>query len=140
MFTTHHEVYAGSAETLESDQLKLIEASKKAGTIKRFFPSEFGGDYTPSGADGLSFNPALRQYLQAKEVVPRPSPLQARSGLDLSHSITEETIHMPPAAAIGPGYLSDIRLWPSAPLLSFFSTFIQISLRRVCTEQFLKPF
>ena len=46
-------------------QLALIEAAKKAGTIKRFIPSEFGGDYDLAD-EGIA--PALRGFLGAKQV------------------------------------------------------------------------
>ena len=51
-----------------SSQLALIDASKKAGTIKRFYPSEYGGYYALSGERGSTFNPYLRQFLESKEV------------------------------------------------------------------------
>ena len=48
-------------------QLALIKAAKKAGTIKRFIPSEYGGDFDFDLADeGIA--PPLRDFLGAKQV------------------------------------------------------------------------
>ena len=59
-----------AGDNLVASQLNLLEAAKRAGTIKRFIPSEFGGDYTTAGPEGETFNPALKKYLGAKEVLP----------------------------------------------------------------------
>ena len=52
-----------------ASQLKLLEAAQRAGTIKRFIPSEFGGDYIITGPEGETYNPALKEFLNAKEVL-----------------------------------------------------------------------
>ncbi len=59
-------MYTG--KDIVSGQLALVEAAKKAGTIKRFYPSEYGGDFVLTGKEGSTFNPHLRKFLEAKEV------------------------------------------------------------------------
>lgn len=59
-------MYTG--KDIVSGQLALVEAAKKAGTIRRFYPSEYGGNFVLSGKEGSTFNPHLRKFLEAKEV------------------------------------------------------------------------
>ena len=57
-----------AGKDIVAGQLALVEASKKAGTVKRFYPSEYGGNFILSGKQGSTFNPYLRKFLEAKQV------------------------------------------------------------------------
>ena len=58
--------FSGPAQA--TAQLKLISAARKIGTIKRFFPSEYGGDYPKSGPVFDSYKPAVKASIAAKQV------------------------------------------------------------------------